>query len=60
VIGFATPVLPYQAAPIVMAMGMGKIPFMAAVKLSLAIAAVTFAVLMPIDYAWFALLGWLR
>jgi hypothetical protein len=26
-IGFATPVLPYQASPIVAAMGMGKIPF---------------------------------
>ena len=26
-IGFATPVLPYQASPIVVAMGMGKIPF---------------------------------
>ena len=25
--GFATPVLPYQASPIVAAMGMGKIPF---------------------------------
>jgi hypothetical protein len=26
-IGFATPVLPYQASPIVVVMGMGKIPF---------------------------------
>lgn len=59
VIGFATPVLPYQASPIVVAMGMGKIPFAAALRLSLVLAAITFLVLMPLDYAWFAILGWL-
>jgi di/tricarboxylate transporter len=60
VIGFATPILPYQAAPIVLAMGIAGIPLAAAVRLSLAVAAATFAILMPIDYGWFAILGWLR
>ncbi|MFT3972212.1 MAG: anion permease [Amaricoccus sp.] len=49
VIGFATPVLPYQASPIVVAMGMGKIPFAAALRLSLLLAAITFLVLMPLN-----------
>lgn len=57
VIGFATPVLPYQAPPIVVAMGMGKIPFAAALRLSLLLAAITFLILMPLNYGWFAILG---
>jgi di/tricarboxylate transporter len=57
VIGYATPVLPYQASPIVVAMGMGRIPARDGIRLCLALAAITFAVLMPIDFAWFALLG---
>jgi di/tricarboxylate transporter len=59
VIGFSTPFLPYQAAPLVVAMGMGRVPFRAGLRLSLALAAITFLVLAPLDYGWFALLGWL-
>jgi di/tricarboxylate transporter len=59
VIGFSTPFLPYQAAPLVVAMGMGRVPFAAGLRLSLALAAITFVVLAPLDYGWFALLGWL-
>jgi di/tricarboxylate transporter len=58
VIGFATPLLPYQASPIVVAMGMGKIPLTAALRLSLTLAAVAFLVLVPLDYEWFAVVGW--
>jgi hypothetical protein len=58
VIGFATPLAPYQASPIVVAMGMGKIPLAAALRLSLMLAAVTFLILVPLDYEWFAVLGW--
>jgi di/tricarboxylate transporter len=60
VIGFATPVLPYQASPIILAMAIGRIPFAAAVRLCVVQAAITFVLLMPIDYEWFAILGWLR
>jgi len=59
VIGFATPVLPYQASPIVVAIGLGKVPPIAAMRLSLMLAAITFAVLMPLDYLWFRLVGWI-
>jgi di/tricarboxylate transporter len=59
VLGYATPILPYQASPIVVAMGMGKIPFGAALRLSVVLAAITFVALMPINYGWFKVLGWL-
>ena len=57
VIGYATPVLPYQASPIVVAMGMGQVPARDGLRLCLALAAITFALLVPLEYAWFALLG---
>ncbi|WP_454692211.1 SLC13 family permease [Achromobacter aloeverae] len=59
VIGYATPVLPYQAAPFVVAMGMGKVPPRAGLALCLAVALITVVVLVPLDYGWFKLLGWL-
>ena len=57
VIGFSTTVLPYQAAPIVVAVQMGGVRAADAVRLSLLLAAITFAVLVPLDYLWFAALG---
>ncbi|HEY0213762.1 MAG TPA: SLC13 family permease [Paenirhodobacter sp.] len=57
IIGFATPILPYQASPIVVAMGMARIPFLAALKLCLMLAAITFVMLMPLQYLWFNWLG---
>jgi len=57
VIGYATPVLPYQASPIVVAMGMGQVPARDGLRLCLALAAITFGLLVSLQYAWFALLG---
>ncbi|SFV13456.1 Di-and tricarboxylate transporter [Methylobacterium sp. 174MFSha1.1] len=57
VIGYATPLLPYQASPIVVAMGMGRVPARDGALLCLAVAAVTFVVLVPLDYLWFRALG---
>ena len=59
VIGYATPLLPYQSSPIVVAMEMGGVPARDGVRLCLALAAVTFTVLVPLDYAWWRLLGWI-
>lgn len=59
VIGFSTPLLPYQASPIVVAMAMGKVSHRAALRLCLTLAAITFLVLLPLDYGWFRLLGWI-
>lgn len=57
VLGYSTPLLPYQASPIVVAMGLGKVPAKAGMLLCLALAIVTFIVLLPLDYAWFRMLG---
>lgn len=57
VLGYSTPLLPYMASPIVVAMALGKVPAKPALKLCVALAAVTFVVLMPLDYGWFRLLG---
>ncbi|WJR77965.1 SLC13 family permease [Bradyrhizobium sp. NP1] len=57
VIGFSTTVLPYQAAPIVVALEMGAVPPGLALRLCLALAAITFVILLPLDFGWFAWLG---
>lgn len=57
VIGYSTTVLPYQSAPIVFALQLGGVSTRAATRLCLALAAVTFAVLLPLDYLWFRALG---
>ena len=50
--------LPYQASPIVVAMGMERVPARDGVRLCLAMAAATL-VLLPLDYAWFRITGWI-
>ncbi|MCG5046134.1 anion permease [Enterobacteriaceae bacterium 155047] len=57
VLGYSTPLLPYQASPIVVAMGLGKVPAKAGMLLCLALAMATYLVLLPLDYLWFSLLG---
>ena len=57
VLGYSTPLLPYQASPIVVAMGLGKVPARAGMVLCLALAVPTYLVLLPLDYLWFSLLG---
>ena len=59
VIGYATPFLPYQASPIVVAMGMGGVSARDGTKLCLALAVVTMLILAPLDYVWFRVLGWI-
>ncbi len=59
VIGYGTPLMPYQASPMVVAMEMGKAPVRDGLKLCLALALLTFVLLVPLDYAWFRLLGWI-
>lgn len=59
VFAYATPLLPYQASPIVVAMGLGNVPPRAAIKLCLLVALVSALVLLPLDYLWFRLLGYL-
>ncbi len=57
VLGYSTPLLPYQASPIVVAMALGRVPARYGITLCLVLALVTFLVLLPLNYGWFTLLG---
>jgi di/tricarboxylate transporter len=57
VLGYSTPLLPYQASPIVVAMALGKVPARAGMLLCIALAVAMYLVLLPLDYAWFNVLG---
>jgi di/tricarboxylate transporter len=57
VLGYSTPLLPYQASPIVVAMGLGKVPARAGMMLCVALALASYLILLPLDYLWFRVLG---
>ncbi|ECZ2343222.1 citrate transporter [Salmonella enterica] len=57
VLGYSTPLLPYQASPIVVAMGLGKVPARAGMLLCIALAVVSYLILLPLDYLWYQALG---
>ncbi len=59
VLGFSTVLLPYQAPPIVIGMQMAGEKFSAAAKVCLALAAITLLLLLPLDFLWWRLLGYL-
>ncbi len=57
VIGYATPVLPNHASPIVVDMCMGQVLAPDGLRPCLALAVITLVLLVPVEYAWFMLLG---
>jgi hypothetical protein len=59
VLGFSTNLLPYQSPPLVVAAQLGDLPSRKATAVSLALFAVTAVVLLPLDYLWWRLLGWI-
>jgi anion transporter len=59
VFAYATPLLPYQAAPLVVAAGLAKVPTRTALKTCLLIGLISFVLLAPLDYLWFRALGWI-
>ena len=59
VLGYSTTVLPYQSAPIVFALQLGRASTGAATRLCLLLAAISLALLVPLDYVWFRILGML-
>jgi di/tricarboxylate transporter len=59
VVAFSTVILPYQLAPLIVALRLAGLATAEAAKLTLSLAAVSFAVLAPLDYLWFRALGYL-
>ncbi|MGK3115528.1 SLC13 family permease [Candidatus Pantoea formicae] len=58
VFAYATPLLPYQASPVVVAMGLGNVPAKAGLKLCVLVFIFSVLLLLPLDYGWFRLLGY--
>jgi anion transporter len=59
VLGFSNPILPYESAPLVVAMSLGGERLGPALKLCLLLAAITIVVLLPLNFLWWRLLGWI-
>ena len=57
VLGFSNPILPYQSAPLVVALQLGGERVAPARTLCLILALITLLVLLPLDFLWWALLG---
>ncbi|MBK0125810.1 anion permease [Pantoea sp. S61] len=58
VFAYATPLLPYQASPVVVAMGLGNVPAKAGLQLCALVFIFSVLLLLPLDYLWFRLLGY--
>lgn len=59
VLGFSNPLLPYESAPLVVAMQLGGERMGPAQSLCLLLAAATVVVLLPLNFLWWRLLGWI-
>lgn len=59
VLGFSNPILPYESAPLVVAMSLGGERLGPALKLCLLLALISVVVLLPLDYLWWRVLGWI-
>lgn len=59
VVGFSTVFLPYQVAPLVVAMQLSGERLGHLTRVTLIVAAVTVLVLIPMDYLWWRVLGWI-
>jgi di/tricarboxylate transporter len=59
VLGFSNPLLPYESAPLVVAMQLGGERMGPAQVMCLLLAAATVVFLLPLDFLWWRLLGWI-
>jgi anion transporter len=58
-VGFSTMLLPYQSAPVMVALQLANLRLAAATRLSLLLGSLTLLVLVPLDYLWWRWLGYL-
>jgi di/tricarboxylate transporter len=59
IVGFSTMLLPYQSAPVMVALQLANLRLAAATRLSLMLGGLTLLVLVPLDYLWWRYLGYL-
>ncbi|MDY6890267.1 MAG: SLC13 family permease [Pseudomonadota bacterium] len=59
VFGYSTIVFTYQSVPLMVAMPLAGVPIGHAARLLLIMAALTVLILLPLDYLWWRLLGWI-
>ncbi|RAU23871.1 sodium:sulfate symporter [Paramagnetospirillum kuznetsovii] len=59
VLGFSNPILPYESAPLVVAMQLGGERLGPAQTMCLWLGGITIFVLLPLDFLWWRLLGWI-
>jgi hypothetical protein len=59
VIGFAVVLVPYQSGPLVVAMQLGGVTTRQGMRLTLVMGGATVAVLAPLAYGWWRVLGWI-
>jgi anion transporter len=59
VFGFSTAIFPYQAPPILIGMQLAQVELKEAMKVCLYLAVISVVFLLPVDYFWWKLLGWL-
>ncbi len=57
VISFSTAILPYQMPPVIVGIQLAGLRYADAARLTLALAAVTLAVLLPLNYRWWRAIG---
>ena len=58
VIGFSTVIFPYQVGPLVVAMQLSGEKLGHLLKITLPLALLTFVLVVPLDFLWWRLLGW--
>ncbi len=59
VLGFSTPLFPYQAPPIIIGMQLAGEDLAAAGRICMLLAGITIFLLLPLNYLWWQILGWL-
>lgn len=59
VIGFSTAIFPYQVAPLIVTMQLTGEKIANVMRLTVPLAFVTLMVLVPLDFLWWKLLGWI-
>lgn len=59
VVGFSTVVFPYQVAPLVLGMQLAGEKLGHIVRITVPLALLTYVLLVPVDWLWWRLLGWI-